>query len=237
MGKRFAQRLHTNLRRIKGFKRSMIALYFKQFTDPKFMEGISQRNRRRLIKASLVAGLKFWHDNILPQHFTVSGQAKYPYGAFFKSNKKPENEPALVASGEFRDRVLKKPNIRGTYKGASIKYALGRPSSSTSKLDVFYQEYRKNPRAMMPETRNHIFHFMKGKHITFEKAVEEIIRKKYKRLNYNNKLKVRMKLGIKIFSSDDQIRVREFMDKFVREYYQNMGKSGFRKIKSLSEAA
>lgn len=215
----------------------MIALYFKQFADPKFMEGISPRNRRKLIKASLVAGLKFWHDNILPQHFTVSGQSNYPYGVFLRSDKRPKDSPVFVETGEFRERVLKKPNIRATYKGANIKYALGRPSSSKNKLDVFYSEYKKDPRAMLPQTRNHIFGFMKGKHITFEKAVEEIVRRKYKRLNYSNKLKVRMKLGIKIFSVEDQQHVRDFMDKFVREYYQSMGKRGYRKIKTLSEAA
>lgn len=214
----------------------MIALYFKQFVDPKFLEGISQRNRRRIIKMSLTAALKYWHETILPQHFTVEGQAKYPYGTFVKSKYKRRDQPALVESGEFRDRVLQPPNIRATYKGASIRYPFGRPSGTATKLDSFYAEYRKDPRAMKSQTRNHIFHYMKGKHITFEQAVEQLIKKKYRRLTYSASLKLRMARGIKVFSDEDRRLIREFVDKFVQDSFRKLGKSGYRKLPVMEAA-
>ena len=91
--------------------------------------------------------MKYYHEKILPVKFTLQGQSMY---ADVFRNKKKNNAPLLVETGEFRDRTLYHPEIRATANKASIKYLLGTPSNSEAraKAGSFYAESQKPIRAM-----------------------------------------------------------------------------------------
>lgn len=205
----------------------MMALYFKQFVDPSFLEGLSDRGRRRIFKTAMIQAMKYWHKNILPRHFRQGNITRYP--GSFKAKKK--GGIPLVETGEFRDRMLSEPTVLGTYKGARIKYVFGRPSSKHGILTSFYDEFNKPIRSMESKTRNIIFHSMKGKQITFEEARKQIIVKKFKNTTYSSKLRVRMAQGISVFNQADRDEIRTFVEQFVKDNFANLGKANYRKLK------
>lgn len=220
----------------------MIALYFKQFVDPTFLESISDRGRRRIFKVAMIQALRYWQQYILPKHFTLAGQSQYA-GAFDRSrNKIKSGKPALVQTGEFRDRMLSNQKITGTYKGAKSKYVFGRPSTSEAhgNLSEYRNKYlddlrKTNPRTMESKSRNRIFHFMKGKNIKFEEARKQILasteKKIFMRTTYNSKLRQKMATGISIFSQADREEIRAFVGNFIKDNMGNLGKANYRKIK------
>ena len=213
----------------------MLAFDFKQHIDPIMLEKFSERGRRRIFKTTLTEAMRYWHIHILPKHFSLSGQAMY--GSDFK--KKKNGKPSLVESGVFRDRVLKDPVIASTYKGARIKYQFGRPEQSNKRgnLENYRNEYLKdymklNPRDMERKTRNHIFHFMKGKSIKFEDARKQLLQLKqkdvFKVTSYNAKTKVQMARGVSAFNDRDRSEVREFIARYLVD---NMARLGVANVK------
>ncbi len=227
----------------------MIAIYFKQFVDSPLLQGLSERARRRIIKNTALETMRFWHNKILPKHFTLAGQQGYPSGTFeYTKSKKANSKPSLVDAGNFRDRILKTPEIRATYRAANIKYRFGRPSESFVHGNL--DEYRAtenadyklmDPRVMKPSTRNNIFHFMKGKSINFEEARKQVLDKKqrmvFKWTAYSSKLKVRMARGVSVFNDKDRQAVRAFAEAYIKDNFQRLSKANIRKLKPLRDAA
>ena len=220
----------------------MIALHFTQFVDPTFLESISERGRKRIFKVAIIQALRYWHKYILPKHFTLDGQSQY--GAVFdrSKNKRRTGKPALVQTGEFRDRMLSSQKVTGTYKGAKAKYTFGRPSNSEAHGNLseyrnkYLEDLRKtNPRAMESKSRNRIFHFMKGKKIKFEEARKQILasteKKIFMRTTYSSKLRTKMAAGVSVFSQSDREEIRQFVSNFIKENMGNLGKANYRKIK------
>ena len=81
----------------------------------------------RLWKETMMDGLKFWHAEFLPRHFTR--EAYNLYGSEYPKPKRPPSKP-LVRSGTLRDRLCGKQqlkNIMGTARGVSLKLQYGRP--------------------------------------------------------------------------------------------------------------
>lgn len=220
----------------------MIALHFTQFVDPNFLEGISERGRRRIFKVAMIQALRYWHKYILPKKFTLAGQSMY--GNIFErsKNKIKSGKPALVQTGEFMNRILTQQKITGTYKGARAKYVFGRPSTSkkygdlSAYRDKYLEDLRKtNPRLMESKNRNRIFHYMKGKSINFEQARQEILasttKKIFKSTSYSSKLRVKMAAGVSAFNQADRDEVRAFVSNFIKENMGTLGKANYRKLK------
>ena len=204
----------------------MIALFFKQFTEPSFLEGLSERGRRRVFKVAMIQAMKYWHKNILPRHFQQGNVSRYP--GYFKEKK--NGGIPLVDTGEFRDRILSDPDILGTFKGARIKYVFGRPKIKNGNLSEFYSEMNKPIRSMDLKSKKIIFHSMKGRSVTFEKARKELITKKFQSTTYSSKLRVRMAQGISVFNQADRDEIRAFVQQFVNDNYQSLGRANYRKL-------
>jgi len=116
------------------------------------------------------------------------------------------------------------------------------PSENNTRGDLgayrseFVEQYKiKNPRLLDSKTRNNIFHYMKGKKITFEIARQELLNSKerriYKRTAYSAKLKVKMAKGIQVFSANDREEMRVYMGNFIFNKMNVLGKANFKKVK------
>ena len=206
----------------------MFDLYIEEFTDQNFLEDLSERGRNRLFKNSLIEALRYWHRKILPKHFTVIGQQNY--GNAFRPKK---SGARLVDAGQFRDRVLGRQDIRGTFKGASVKYFFGAPQGNLKKtLKLKNVEYMKNThiRSLDSKTRNWIFSTMKGKQITFEdarnKLVAKITRGVYSNWGYSKQLKKEMARGITAMNATDRNILRSYIQQFIVDNI-SMGRANF----------
>lgn len=217
----------------------MINLYAEMIEGNNLRELLSERGRNRVIKETLRTGLNYWHRVILPRKFTLSGQQQY--GSVFarSSRKQKTGEPALVQTGEFRDRMLAPPLIRATFRSASIRFRWGRPSQSESKgnLSAYRNAYtadfeKTNPRHMESKTRNMIFSFMRGKSIKFEEARKQVLskvtKKVYQRTSYNIKTRKQMHDGIAVVSASDRQEIIGVMQEFLTENLTTLGKANLR---------
>lgn len=190
----------------------------------KLLDALSERARRRLFKGAYTEGLNYWHKAILPFHFMPGNSLLYP-NAF--TEKKKGGTP-LVDTGEFRDRMMKQPEIRATFKGASARYAFGRPEKTRLKNSLFYSEYNRDIKAMDIETKKHIFNFMRGKNITFKEAVEQIKARHFKKTDYSRNTKDRMARGMKVFNQQDRERIKNRMKEFIDANIDTMGKANYK---------
>lgn len=214
----------------------MLDFYADTLVNSNLLELLSERGRNRVVKESLRHGLMYWHERILPKHFILSSQARYGL-AFQRSPKKAKTgQPALVSTGEFRDRILSNPTIRATFRNASIRYQFGRPSTSFKRGDLsayrdsFTADLRKtNPRDMESKSRNRIFGFMKGKKIKFEEARKQILastqKKVFSATSYSSKTKKQMVTGVQVMNADDRKEVTDVMQSFVEANWQTLGKA------------
>lgn len=227
----------------------MIELYADVLINNNLLELLSKRGRNRVVKEALRFGLEHWNEKILPGHFTTQGQDQYP-NVF--TRRKPKtlgvslglvedtSKPRLVQTGQFRDRILKYREIRATGKSASIRFQFGRPEKVVERINKsvqeFYKEYDKPIRSMDSKTRNHIFSYMKGKHITFDQArhrlVDEkkrkIMEKIYKRNTYSGKTKKKMSQGISAMNDKDRKIIYKVMENFVVDNWKTLGKANIK---------
>lgn len=214
----------------------MLALYADTLVNNNLLELLSVRGRNRVVKESLRHGLMYFHKIILPKKFTLAGQAMY--GSTFKrsAKKAKTNQPALVSTGEFRDRILANQTIRATFRNASIKYQFGRPSFSRSKVNLeefrnkFTEDLNKtNPRLMESKSRNRIFSYMRGKKIKFEEARKQILastqKKIYKSTGYNKATKKQMVDGVSALNANDRKEMVDVMQTFILENWRTLGKA------------
>jgi len=210
----------------------MTQLYAELLVENNLLELLSQRGRNRVVKEALRHGLKYWHEEILPKHFSSGNYLRYPGAITMKKKDYASNDTALVWTGKFRDRILGQQKIRATAKSASIRYALGTPVpyNSGNKKFSSLDEYNKSIKAMDIKTKKIIFASMKGKSIKFEDARKRMIAKFYKRSGYPNYLKKRMKSGIRAINDEDRQDVFRVMKKFVIENYKTMGKANYKKV-------
>lgn len=220
----------------------MLDIYADTLINNNLLELLSERGRNRVVKESLKAGLQYWHERILPKHFTLIGQSQYGT-AFSRSPKKIKSgQPALVSTGEFRDRILSNPTIRATFRNASIRYQFGRPSFSRTRgnLEAYRNTFtadlmKTNPRDMESKSRNRIFGFMKGKSIKFEDARKQILastqKKIYRSTSYNVATRKNMAIGISVTNANDRKEIVSVMENFIVANWQTLGKANVKMSK------
>lgn len=204
----------------------MIDFTFDYYVDKEFFDKLSERGQRRIFKAGYTETLKYWHKFIFPKHFERGNIGLYP-----SSFKQPKagNVP-LVSLGNFRKRMMEDKEIRATFKGATSKYPFGRPEGSAFYMGRFYKEFNQDVKAMLPSTRNRIFGSMKGKKITFVEAKKKIIAKEFARSSYSANTRARMAKGVTACNDNDRNTLRNYMQKFVVNNMQPMGKANFKKL-------
>lgn len=173
-------------------------------------ENLNERNRNRVFKNSMRAAMNHWHFKILPKHFGRLQTALYP-GTFPEFVNIRKSTPSMVDTGEFRDRILRNPIIRATFKGANIRYNFGRPAYANNRLSSFFKEINQDIKTMPEKTKRRIFGYMKGKKITFEEAKKQIVQRTAKRNTYSAKTQALFKRGITAVNRQDVEEIKSVM--------------------------
>lgn len=90
------------------------------------VKGLDAKTLRKIFKESYEALGRYWHDVILPKHFTQAGAHEYGYvkrGSKYMKRKLRVHghQLPLVFSGELMEKVTRTRQITSTSRGARVK--------------------------------------------------------------------------------------------------------------------